>query len=224
MKFKNHFESIKTELQTPMPEYAQAKTQAIRIDQLMGYDCQKIEERLFVNKKTDTAFDSQQFWIGLDLQSLQTPYSEIAEMIDRLDPQPGQTWLDLGAGYGRMGVTLGFLRPQVNFIGYEVVAERVTEGQRIFDLWKLQWAQMKHVDIATEHFHIDAADLYFLYDFGSKNDVFIVLNKLAEIAKTRKIQVVARGRGVRHWIMMDFPWLSQIHEPEHFNNWSLFRS
>jgi hypothetical protein len=165
----------------------------------------------------------QNFWQGLDIQSLQTPYSEILEMIQVIDPKDGDTWVDLGAGYGRMGISLGFLKPNVNFLGFEYVSERVQEGQRNFKLWNIKNAELKMADIAADDFVLPEAEVYFIYDFGSQKDVYKVLEKLRRQAAKKEIKLIARGRGMRNWIFMDFPWLS-IKTPQHFTNWSIFTS
>lgn len=217
-------EFIRSEMRAILPNYAAAKTHSKTIDDRIGLNCDKIEDSLFEANKESLFYPGQEFWYGLDVQSLQTPYSEIVEMIDYLQPQKDDLWLDLGAGYGRMGITLGFLKPHVKFIGYEYVQVRVNEGNRIFTEWNLSTAVMKQADISKDDFEIDPASLYFLYDFGSKDDIYKVLEKLRILARDKSIQVVARGRGVRSWIFMDCPWLSDINPPVQFKNWSFFKS
>ena len=39
--------------------------------------------------------------------------------------------VDLGAGYGRMDFVLKSLDPRIEFTGYELVKERVQEGNKI---------------------------------------------------------------------------------------------
>lgn len=218
------FNSIKNEILIPQPEYAGAKIHSKGIDDQLGLACDPIEDKLFEENKESLFLPGQEFWYGLEIQSLQTPYSEIVEMIDYVKPQTGDTWVDLGAGYGRMGFTLGFVRPTVNFIGYEFVQDRVDEGNRIITQWGLKQSVMKQADISKDDFAIDDAHLFFLYDFGSKDDIYKVLEKLRVLARKRSIQVVARGRGVRSWIFMDCPWLSEINSPVQFKNWTFFKS
>lgn len=215
---------IKSHLADAKNDYASAKAQAIILDELLGYDGDSIEHNLFEKNKDTSVLSPQQFWFGLDIQSLQTPYSEVVEMIQHFNPQPGDVWLDLGAAYGRVGVVLGFLCPMVQFIGYEYVPERVDEGNRIFKKWNLTQAELKRVNLASDGFELREADLYFIYDFGSKNDIYKVLEKLRLIAMRKPIQVVARGRGVRNWITMDFPWLGVVNPPKHFAHWTVFQS
>ena len=100
----NSIEQILQELKIVPVDYAAAKKQAKVLDDLLGYECDPIEDVLF-EANHETLFSStRQFWYGLDLQTLQTPYSEIVEMVQHLKPQPEELWLDLGAGYGRMGL------------------------------------------------------------------------------------------------------------------------
>jgi hypothetical protein len=44
-------------------------------------------------------------------QTLQTPYQELQEMCQMIDPLPGETLVDLGVSYGRMGLVLAALYP-----------------------------------------------------------------------------------------------------------------
>ncbi len=220
----NSIEQILQELKIVPVDYAAAKKQAKVLDDLLGYECDPIEDVLF-EANHETLFSSpRQFWYGLDLQTLQTPYSEIVEMVQHLKPQPEELWLDLGAGYGRMGIVLASLCSQIKFVGYEYVQKRVDEGNRIFKKWNFFFARMKQADLAAPDFELEPADLYFLYDFGSKDDVYKIIKKLQDLALKKPIRVVARGRGVRNWILMDFPWLYDINPPEHFANWTVFRS
>lgn len=209
--------------------YQEAKSQASHIDRLLGYTCEPIEQNIRATKtlgdsNSSDDGESRQFWIGLDIQSMQTPYSEIVELVEALDPQDNECWIDLGAAYGRIGVVLGFLKPQISFVGYEYVQVRVDEGRRIYSAWNLQNVDLKQADIASQEFILPEADLYFIYDFGSKKDIYSVLEKLRVIAQSRQIRVIARGRGVKNWIYMDFPWLHKMSEPIQLRNCTIFRS
>lgn len=204
------------------PDYASAKEHARELDRLFGFSCEDIEAGLL--SSSNPVFEDRETWRGLELQSLQTPYAELVAMIERLEPAPGETWVDLGAGYGRLGLALALLRPEVHFLGVELVEARVREGARVLTDWGASRAQLVVGDVAADAEPLPKGDLYFLYDFGSKGDVDRVLSKLAGRARERAIRVVGRGRGVRHWIAHEHPWLGSVHEPEHHGNWSLYRS
>jgi hypothetical protein len=217
-------QAIRVELATLQKDYAAAKVHAQRVDELLGFVCEPIEDQLFEANSDSIISSPRQFWYGLELQAMQTPYSEILEMVRHLRPQSGDLWVDLGAGYGRIGILLGFLHPGVRFRGYEYVLDRVLEGQRIFKQWNLADVELRQADLATDDFVVEPAEVYFLYDFGSRDDIYKVLHKLGVVARHKKIKVIARGRGVRSWILMDFPWLYDVEPPEHFSTWSLFKS
>jgi hypothetical protein len=220
----DQFGLIRDRLSLPQLNYSDAKIHSADLDEQLGYQMKQVEDSLFLTHPNHSVTTGKQFWFGLDIQSLQTPYSEILEMIDFLNPKAGDCWVDLGAGYGRMGVVLGFLRPDVQFRGYESVPERTLEANRIFLKWGLQNAEMLCADVSAVDVTRWPANLYFIYDFGSKEDIYQTLSQLQQLARSESITVIARGRGVRNWILQDFPWLSQIQKPTHFENWSAFYS
>ena len=156
MDEQNKFECFREKLLIAQHSYAVAKVHAQQLDDLFGYKCVSIEEKLWESKKAKVS-DSKQFWIGLDLQSLQTPYSEIVEMVHAWKPLPDDLWIDLGPAYGRLGFVLAALCPAVRFKGYEFISDRADEGNRLFEM-------------------------YFIYDFGSKDDIYAVLKKLRYLA------------------------------------------
>ncbi len=207
--------------------YAAAKIHSAQIDQLLDFQYQPLENALNEKFKSESHSHSEsekQMWIGLDVHSMQTPYSEILEMIKVTQPKETDHWIDIGAAYGRMGITLAITRPRMRFTGYEIVNERAIEANRIYKKWNFQNAEVYALDLAAPNVLIPPADLYFIYDFGSKKDADCVLEKLRILALEKPIQVIARGRGIKNWIMMDYPWLSQTNPPTHFTHWSWFRS
>ncbi len=199
--------------------YQEAKNASAMIDNYLGFKIEDVEKKLTRDINSD-----QQFWIGLDVQVMQTPFSEILEMIQYANLIKGQSVIDLGAAYGRMGIVVGALFPEINFLGYEIVKERVCAGNRIYKNWNFLNVGLEHVDLSNPAHVIPDADLYFIYDFGSKKDVYVVLEKLRIKSRERPIRVIARGGGVRNWIMQDFPWLSQFKPHERFDHWTLFRA
>ena len=215
------------ELMTSPSTYEEAKRQSEKLDQMFGFKFDQIEKGLLLKKEElekSVTDQNRQFWIGLDIQSLQTPYSEIVAMVQKLNPKAGDVWMDLGAGYGRVGLILGFLCSDVQFYGYEFIAERVNEGNRIRQDWQIKNGELLQADLIQDQMDLTKGDVFFIYDFGSRSDVYLVLEKLKSVAAQRPIQVIARGRGVKNWILMDFPWLSQVNSPQHFETWSLFQS
>lgn len=216
---KSDLEHLKLLIEAKRPNYQDAKVQSLHIDNFLGFQINQIEESLIKNKNID-----QEFWVGLDVQIMQTPYSEILEMMRHLNLNHGQSVIDLGAAYGRMGIVIGLLYPEIQFVGYEYVKERVIAGNAIYNKWNFNNSKLYEADLADENHQIPNADMFFIYDFGSKKDVYSVLEKLRLKAQQQSIKVIARGGGIRNWIMQDFPWLSQFNNFDRFDHWTLFRS
>lgn len=200
--------------------YPMAKEHAILADKWLGLQTQDTETQIQNPRATDSF--PQERWLGLDPQSFSTPYIEIRMILELLSPQPGQKIIDFGCGYGRMAHVVGKHFPLVYFLGYEIVRERIEEAKRClrpfaYPLIRLEWADL--VQIRPE-----PADFYFMYDFGSKSAIEKTLLDLQEIAKQQSIQVVARGRASRSLIHKNNPWLAEVHEPRHFETFSIYRS
>jgi hypothetical protein len=195
--------------------YAKAKEFSKKLDHELGFKIQQVEQNILK--------DSPHIpWAGLEPEVLQTPYPEIRMMLEKLSLQKGQTLIDLGAGYGRVGLVISHFYPEVNFIGYEISPDRVSEGCRI--LKPNERVCLLQEDISRSDFKIPISDVYFIYDFGDLESIIRVIDQLKEISKFRKIQVLGRGRRTRDHIERQEPWLSQIIEPVHCGNFSIYQN
>lgn len=198
------------------------------LDQYFGLDTNGIETQLInrarkINPEASVwglgqgIHEGHQTWVGLDPQTLNTPYEELLLICDYLKPMPGQKMIDLGAGYGRLGIILHKLYPGVIFEGFEYVPERVDEGQRVFEKLGARFHSLKTQDITSEEFVIPVAEFYFLYDFGDVSAIRKVLSQLSLIADRHKFVLIARGKGSRSLIDHEFPWLVKEHSHENFS-------
>jgi hypothetical protein len=203
--------------------YLEAQRHSEVVDSWLGLRAVEIETGL-VQKKKGPKNRDQQWWIGLPTHALLTPYSELRYMLSLLSPSVGDRVVDLGAGYGRMGFVLARHYPKVSFLGYEIVKERVVEAKRCLEAHGCQNALMLCEDLSATEFKLTNADFYFIYDYGSRIAIAKTLNDLREIARTRAISVIGRGRLSRDLIEQENPWLSQINAPEHHGNFSIYRS
>lgn len=198
--------------------YSDAKQLSAEIDQALGFRYNEIESNLQSTSR------QHQTWAHVGEQGFQTPYPELYHMIQSLPELQGGTWCDLGAGYGRMGILLSWLSPDSKFIGYEVVAERVREGQRIYKKLGIQSGELLCQDLSDQQFILPPADVFFIYDFGHENAVEAILEKLKNRAREDKVCVIGRGRGIRNWISLRHPWLGSVVEPQHFETWTYYQS
>lgn len=164
-----------------------------------------------------------QTWVGLDPQTLNTPYHELIEICRLINSQDGDLVVDLGAGYGRLGVVLDSFYPKAKFLGYELVSERVIEGNKNFAALGCTNARMIEQDLMAEDFKLPHASVYFLYDFGKTGHIRTVLNKLETLAdKNHHFTLVARGKGSRSIIDLEYHWLTLIGENDPEKKFSIY--
>ena len=191
--------------------YAEAQAHAAEADAWLGFKLAPIEKKLAEigcrSRAPGASGERQELWFGLETQMLLTPYMEIRALLESLKPRPGQSFIDLGAGYGRMGFVLGRCFPGTKFVGYEYVGERVIEGRRVLSKFNYPGIRLEHADLAAESFEPDAADVYFIYDYGTPKAVEKTLYDLKRMAAEKPITLVGRGRHCRYLIERSHPWL-----------------
>lgn len=208
--------------QNPFPllaqyTYAQAKEHARLVDSWLGFECEKIEKEIYA-LKPQFSQRAQETWIGLDAQSFQTPYVELRSMLEDMQVTAGDFVIDLGCAYGRLAHVMKAHYPMALYRGYELVQQRVSEGQRVLDCQQ----RIQYRDLLNEK--PEPASHYLLYDYGSNASISKTLEDLREISKERKIKVVGRGRASRFLIHRDHAWLSEVNEPLHRETYSIYTS
>jgi SAM-dependent methyltransferase len=204
------------------------------IDRALGFEIKEIEGVILSRAKCELPdgnhrtwgekiHQGSQTWVGLHEEVLQTPYPELKEACDFLRPRPGESFVDLGCGYGRLGILLERFYPGVKFLGYELVPERVVEGNRIFKKFGCEHAHLYEQDLTDFDFVPPDAQYYFLYDYGKVAHIRSTLEQLSSIADSRHFSLVARGKGVRSLVERDFPWLL-THAPFYMPNFTIYRT
>jgi hypothetical protein len=201
--------------------YADQKEHARQADAFFGFEIEASEARL--KAKTESQKQASQ-WIGLDPASLQTPYLEIRFMLSVLNLNSGDEVVDLGCGYGRMGLVMHRHFPESRFLGFEIAETRVQEGMRVYGLNQVQNARLIAADVTAPEFQIPKAKVYFLYDLSQLASIRKVIEGLKKMAKAHSITVIGRGRATRDQIERNEPWLSKVVEPEHHGNFTVYRS
>lgn len=205
-----------------MTDYAEEKSRSEALDLKFGFATAEVEAAIQARLTREKDF-SQQTWNHLSPQIFQTPYPELERIVAEADPDSEVgTWADLGAAYGRLGIVLALRRPDAQFVGIELVPERVKEGRRIYAKLGLNPETLVCADL--EKGGLPEADLFFIYDFGKREAIDAVLDALRERARVRAVRVVGRGRGVRDAIEHGHPWLGEIVDPVHTPHYSIYRS
>jgi SAM-dependent methyltransferase len=204
--FMNHFDN-----------YQDNQFQSARLDSYLGFKCNQIEANLRHAaremygagsiEKLSYARDNSLTWIGLNPAQLQTPYGEFVELLARIDITKYSSVIDLGAGYGRLGIIIGLFYPNIKFTGIELVKERVDEGNRIYSKLDIRNAVLRNAHINKS---FEKSDLYFIYDYGDKNEMIQTIDLLSQLAdQNHSFSVVARGSAINALIRKQAPWILQ---------------
>ncbi len=151
---------------------------------------------------------------------VQSGYSTVLTALENLSLKPGDRFIDLGSGYGRVGLVVGLMHPEVNFVGYEYVPHRVKIAADSTERLSME----KHVhfltqDLSLKEFQIPEAEIYYMYDPFSEDTYGHVLSQLIELAKHRKVMIVTKGNA-RGWLM-DVVRQEGWGEPQEFDSGNL---
>jgi hypothetical protein len=208
---------------TQVPYEAQ-KHHASQVDEWLGLDAERVESQL-EREITDRQVIREQ-WVGLPVQSLLTPYTEIRFILEQLQSlqciPTGSLVVDVGAAYGRMGMVIHRHFLGVEFLGLEICPHRVQQGHQVYQKLGVPIRWLRQQDVVSET--VPAAQVYFIYDFGSPRSIQKILNDLRGVARTGPVVVVGRGRSTRDQIEKQHPWLSQIIEPIQGGHYTIYRT
>lgn len=141
---------------------------------------------------------------------LLTSYVDIQAGLRAAALAPGTRVIDLGTAFGRPGMVIGLTRPDLDFIGYEIVAERVAEADRAAKALGLKNVAFVEQDLAAPDFRIPEAGCYFLYDPFSTEGYRKVMADLEQVARGRPIKLIAvEGRWELLPLLRAQPWLEE---------------
>ncbi|MDX9730299.1 MAG: hypothetical protein RBT63_00875 [Bdellovibrionales bacterium] len=218
--------------------YVSEKKHSEQVDAWLGFEIEEIENALLGREHGAVLDDikDKEFWIGRSPQAFMTPYTELRAILKDLSPAPGDVVVDLGAGYGRMAHVMAAHYSEVSFLGYEYVKPRQKEGLRVLRehgvhqpyFGEKPWRDLIWADVVKLNFCEDVAlrqaTHFFIYDFGSIQDVEKCLENLKPRARHNEFHLVARGGRTRNVIEREHPWLSQVVSPLHREHYSIYRS
>ena len=158
-----------------------------RMDEILG-----IQYALDVGMTTELA-QTERLYEGAGI-GVQTSYSTILLALNKAHPRPGATVLDLGSGYGRVGFVIGYLRPDIEFIGYEYVDHRVQNSKAVATGAGFSRVEFFTQDLSARDFKIPEADVYYMYDPFSRDTYGYVLDQLLELGDLSPITIITKGR------------------------------
>ncbi len=127
-------------------------------------------------------------------RGVQTSYASILAVLKHLKLGTGAHLIDLGSGFGRLGLIAGLLRSDLQFTGFEYVPQRVAnatdcaERAGVSDRVRF-YAQ----DLGNSEFQIPLADAYYLYDPFSPETFEKVLAQLNKLSWSASMTVVTKA-------------------------------
>jgi hypothetical protein len=160
--------------------------------------------------------------VGLEHQTLQTPYSEIYRILQLVKLRPYQHVVDLGAAFGRMGVVIGGLFLKNTFTGYEYVSSRVDEGNRVYSELGLSRSCLVTQNLFAKDFAFPDADVYFIYDYGQVEHIDHTLGQIFQMSIKRPRKVVVRGKFTKQIIGNRHSWLGLVYEGRNQEMFSIY--
>ena len=119
----------------------------------------------------------------------QTDWLALKAHIEDMNLRPGDHVVDIGSGIGRLGLLLGFLRPDVQFTGLELIPERVRYAQQAANA--LGFANVTYIttNLAEENIPLPLADHYYLFNPTNRETSDIVTQKLLRAKESKKFRV-----------------------------------
>jgi hypothetical protein len=182
-------------------------------DAVLGLGFEKIELALPMGEAGKKLYGDHMTYIddGHSYHAVQTPYADLARVIDAFALKPNDRVVDLGSGYGRICFYIALTRPGVDCVGYEIVPERVAESVRVARSLGLDRAVFEVRDLTDPALTPIEAGFFFAYDPVNYAVVGKMLTDLESLSKKRQIRLAAvEGRGKFHAMLRKQPWLKRV--------------
>ncbi len=122
-------------------------------------------------------------------------YRDIKEILKVSGMKDGDSFVDIGSSFGRVGCVIGANFPNTQFSGYEIVPERVAEAQRIADFLQLDNVNYFHADVSADHFEIPEADWFFFCDPLDGDELAYTLQKIHNRVSNKEVRLIAKYTG-----------------------------
>lgn len=130
---------------------------------------------------------------------VQSGYSSILLALHYLKLNYGKSVIDLGSGYGRVGLVFSLLRPDLDMKSYEYVDHRVQLSKNAVKMLELKNnCHFFTQDLSLLEFKIPLSDVYYLYDPFSKETYEFILKQILEYSIDNQITIVTKGNA-RKW-------------------------
>lgn len=204
------------------------------IDKILGFDVKGVENHLVLQGRSvlpngsyeywgPALHDGAQTWVGLDPQTLNTPYSVLRRLCEVLKLKD-ELVVDLGAALGRLGAVMHQASPRARFLGLEYVPARVDEANRVFRKWGMGNSRCEVSDLFARDFELPEAQVYFIYDYGKHEHINATLGQIKLESEKRSLRLVARGQATNRLISLHHPWLEVSYEGSVEENFKIYHA
>lgn len=124
------------------------------LDPLMGIN--SIELAVKESASGSAASSPEQVGLGSDPNGMWTPYQWLHLMFSEAKIKSGSTVVDVGAGIGRLGIYLREFRPDLHYIGLELLPSRVEAARNLgLDVWEWDLSR-KELPLAACYYYYNA--------------------------------------------------------------------
>ncbi len=125
---------------------------------------------------------------------VQTSYSSILSALENFALPPGGHLVDLGSGFGRVGLIAGLWREDLRFTGYEYVGHRVrVASDSAASAGHATRVRFFEQDLADPDFRIPLADAYYMYDPFCASTYERVLRQLNAYSRDHAFTVITKA-------------------------------
>lgn len=155
---------------------------------------------------------------------VQSSYNTIITALNYLRLPQNARLIDLGSGFGRVGLVVSLLRPDIQFTGYEFVGSRVELANAALQKLGLQKTLFIQQDLSQPDFKIPEAEVYYLFDPFTAETYSHVIAQLNQIAAQRKIMIVTKGNAREQFMTVNEKKNWSAPQVLNYGNFCLFRS
>lgn len=192
------------------------------IDSLLGINY--IEDERLLSSGDSAEKEQERLYLNSGL-GVQTNYGNLSLVLAELDLNSESVIFDLGSGFGRLGFMVGFSFPEVQFHGYEILISRVEQSNQIAKNFGLQERVHFHSEnLSHAAIPYSQANIFYLYDPFHEATYLKIAQKIAEVSKNKKVQIVTKGHSKKYIldIALENSWPSP--ESYFFGNLNIFRN
>jgi hypothetical protein len=183
-----------------------------QIDRLLGLEVKATSQKVGAMLTRETTWGKEHVWQEPgETGHPMTSYSDLTALLSHLNLPSGSVFSELGAGFGRAGLVVGLLYPQLRYLGYELVSPRVEAAHNAHKTMRLDdRVRFQAVNMAEWEPTIDEdADVYYVFCSFREETGRHVLEQLRQIAERRTFRLVL-NLGMFGFEPQETPWL--VHE------------